>query len=128
MMYSEFVAGTGCKENDHNYEVFKHLEILYMNSNVSKAEIYEMGKKLVDNSKSEKEIRVEKEIKEEMERVKEQIEYYKEEISYREAMKPLWKMDGDKEMLKNETRMIKYCKEQIKELRIKMNGLKWVLA
>ena len=45
MLFSEFVEGTGCKDNEKNYEVYKNLEIMYMNSNMSKAEIYEYGKK-----------------------------------------------------------------------------------
>ena len=52
MLYSEFVAGTGCKDNEHNYKVYKDLEVMYMNSDMSKAEIYAYGAKLVDNSPS----------------------------------------------------------------------------
>ena len=59
MMYNEFINGTGCKENDHNYKVYKDLEILYMNSDLTKEQIYEYGKKLVDNSKSEEQINFE---------------------------------------------------------------------
>ena len=54
MLYGEFIEGTGCKDNEHNYKVYCDLEIMCMNSDMSKAEIYEYGKKLVDNSKSEK--------------------------------------------------------------------------
>ncbi len=49
MLYSEFVTGTGCKDNEYNYQVYRDLEILYMHSDKSHFEIYEMGKKLVDN-------------------------------------------------------------------------------
>ena len=56
MMYCEFVAGTGCKDTPHNYKVFEDLEVMYMNSDLSKEQIYEYGKKLVDNSKTEKEL------------------------------------------------------------------------
>lgn len=49
MLYSEFVTGTGCKDNEYNYQVYRDLEILYMHSDHSHFEIYEMGKKLVDN-------------------------------------------------------------------------------
>ena len=38
MMYSEFVKGTGCKENNHNYNIFIKLEDLYMNSDITKEE------------------------------------------------------------------------------------------
>ena len=29
MLYQEFIEGTGCRENDHNYQVYKELEIIY---------------------------------------------------------------------------------------------------
>ena len=77
MLYSEFVAGTGCRETDHNYKVYKELEIIYMNTDCTKEHIYEMGKKLVDNSKSEAELKLEAEIKEEIEQHKAEIEKYK---------------------------------------------------
>lgn len=80
MMYSEFIAGTGCKENEHNYKVFRNLEVMYMNSDMSKAEIYEYGKKLVDNSKSEQELKLEAEIKERIESLKAEIESEKSYI------------------------------------------------
>lgn len=51
MMYSEFIEGTGCRQNEHNYKVFQNLEAMYINTDMSKEEIYEYGKKLVDNSK-----------------------------------------------------------------------------
>lgn len=49
MLYSEFVEGTGCKENMHNFKVYEDLEVMYDNSNLTKEQIYEYGKKLVDN-------------------------------------------------------------------------------
>ena len=73
MLYSEFINGTGCKDNDHNYEVFKNLEVMYMNTDMTKDQIYEYGKKLVDNTKSEKEIAFEKEIKEQIESEKKRL-------------------------------------------------------
>lgn len=53
MMYSEFAENVGCRDNEHNHEVFRNLEIMYMNSDVSKETIYEYGRKLVDNSQTE---------------------------------------------------------------------------
>ena len=79
MMYSEFVEGTGCRENEHNYKVFQNLEIMYMNSNMTKAEVYEYGKKLVDNSKSERQIELESQAKAEIKKLKEYADYYKAE-------------------------------------------------
>lgn len=79
MLYSEFITGTGCKDNEHNYQVYRNLEIMYMNSEMTKAQIYEYGKKLVDNSKSEKQIQIENEIRSEIESLKSDIEYYRRE-------------------------------------------------
>lgn len=53
MMYTEFLAGTGCRNNEHNQKLFERLEAMYMNIDISKQEIYEYGKKLADNSLSE---------------------------------------------------------------------------
>lgn len=53
MLYSEFVEGTGCKENMHNFKVYRDLEVMYINSNLTKEQIYEYGKKLVDNDVKE---------------------------------------------------------------------------
>lgn len=126
MLYSEFVQGTGCKENDHNYKVYKNLEVMYMNSDMSKAEIYEYGKKLVDNSKSEEELKLEAEIKEEIECHKKEIEIYKKEIEWK---KETIEFDpDDTEWVKDCKRMIKYYKEQIAWHRNKIKALKWVLG
>ena len=127
MLYNEFIEGTGCKDNEHNYNVYKNLEIMYMNSDMSKAEIYEYGKKLVDNSKSEKQIRFEKEINEEIESLKEKIEWNKTEIEYRTYMISLWKENGDKEMEKGDRNYIKYLKNENKQHRNRIAALKWVL-
>lgn len=126
MLYSEFVQGTGCKENDHNYKVYKNLEVMYMNSDMSKAEIYEYGKKLVDNSKSEEELKLEAEIKEEIECHKKEIEIYKKEIEWK---KETIEFDpDDTEWVNDCKRMIKYYKEQIAWHRNKIKALKWVLG
>lgn len=50
MLYSEFIEGTGCKASMHNFKVFQNLEVMYNNSNLTKEQIYEYGKKLVDNN------------------------------------------------------------------------------
>ena len=86
MLYSEFVAGTGCRETDKNYQVYKELELIYMNTDCTKEHIYEMGKKLVDNGKTEKELQLEKEITEKIERLKEDIQYYKDCITCKESL------------------------------------------
>ena len=128
MLYNEFIEGTGCKDNDHNYKVYKDLEIMYMNSNMSKSEIYEYGKKLVDNSKSEAQLKLEAEINEEIEAVKAEIESDKHWVSYYKAQKEYNKSVGDKFWTDENRRMEGYYKDEIKKLRNRIADLKWVLA
>lgn len=128
MMYSEFAEAVGCKDNDHNHKVFRELEIIYMNSDCSKAHIYEMGKKLVDNSKSEAELEVEAEVKAEIEEHKAEIAKYKEWIEQNEQMLSYWKEQMDKEMMAFYRNPIKHWKQEIRYHRNQIAALKWVLA
>lgn len=68
MLYSEFIENTGCKDNAHNYQLYKNLEVMYMNTDLPKQTIYEYGRKLADNSKSQKEIETETRVKAEIEK------------------------------------------------------------
>lgn len=120
-MYSEFVEGTGCKDNEYNYNVFKNLEVMYMNTDMSKADIYEYGKKLVDNSKSPEEIAAENEIKDEIESLKHDLEWLRmQKVRYEEYVvttseayyKNLWKAD-----LANIKKEIKRANSKIRLLR-----------
>lgn len=81
MLYSEFVEGTGCRDNEHNYEVYRRLEIVYMNDDsMSKAEVYEWGKKLVNNELSEAQKEQNRKLKEEIEFYKNQYESYRSQV------------------------------------------------
>lgn len=125
MLYSEFVENTGCKDNEHNYKVYRDLEIMYMNSDLSKDVIYEYGKKLVDNSKSAEEIALEQEINAEIAQYKECIANNKLDIQrYEEYLQT----EDDAHWKKVWKASIKALKEQNKEYRNKIAGLKWVLA
>lgn len=128
MLYNEFIEGTGCKDNDHNYKVYKDLEVMYMNSDISKAQIYEYGKKLVDNSKSEAELKVEAEVKAEIDVAKADIESAKNYINYYKELKGYNKSIGDKFWEKEYRRMEKYYSDEVKRLRNRIAALKWVLA
>lgn len=128
MMYSEFAEAVGCKDNDHNHKVFRDLEIIYMNTDCSKAHIYEMGKKLVDNSKSEAELKIEAEVKAEIEAAKAEIESDKHWVSYYKGQKEYNKSVGDKFWTDENRRMERYYTEEIKKLRNRIAALKWVLA
>ena len=127
MLYGEFLEGTGCKDNDHNFKVYKELEIIYMNTDCTKEHIYDMGKKLVDNSKSQERLALEEKIKVEIEECERQMEEYKEEAErYRmyledEMIKTSSYCDSLRESIKRDEQEIKACRASIKRL-------KWVLA
>lgn len=126
MMYSEFAEAVGCRDNDHNHKVFRDLEIMYMNSDMSKAEIYEYGKKLVDNSKTEKELALEAEIKAEIAEFKELIKARKKDIERCQMyLAECENTEAEIRWLKND---VKRYKENIKHYRNQISALKWVLA
>ena len=120
MLYDEFIQGTGCKQNEHNYKVYKDLEIMYMNSDLSKEEIYEYGKKLVDNSKSPEAIEIENKWKAEIAQLKEQLKEFQAEAKrymefYKEDKDTYWKGQAN------------WQKELARTTRNKINALKWCL-
>lgn len=113
MLYSEFIEGTGCKDNAHNYKVYKDLEVMYMNSDLCKADVYEYGKKLVDNSRSVEEIEFEKGIKEQIKALKAENEINKRQIEFYEFVE--------------DKNMVDYYKKEIKHNKRKIAELNWVL-
>ena len=126
-MYNEFINGTGCKENDHNYKVYKDLEILYMNSDLTKEEIYEYGKKLVDNSKSKAEIEFEEGIKAEIELEKSFRDDNKRiMVDFKESA-DFWKSMNDMEMYRMNYDLYKYHRDLAKASRTKIANLRSLL-
>lgn len=121
MLFSEFIEGTGCRETNHNYQVYKELEIIYMNTDCSKEHIYEMGKKLVDNSKTEAEVELENQIKKELADLKRQLEEFRKEARrateyYKEdKTDTYWKKQAD------------WYKGLARQTRNKLQALRWVL-
>ena len=85
MLYNEFLAGTGAKNTEYNYQVYKSLESLYMsNDSMTKADVYEAGKKLIDNAPTEAEKQAEamkEEARQYIAESEENISYYKSRIS-----------------------------------------------
>lgn len=123
MLYSEFVENTGCKETDYNYQIYKRLEILYMNDEtITKQEIYEYGKKLVDNSLTEKQKEWNADIDRQIAEQEAVIEHYKGEIKYNEEAIKLWA--GDKDMIKGYRKSIKWNKQEITYHRNLIKNLK----
>jgi hypothetical protein len=125
MMYSEFVENTGCKQNEHNYKVFQNLEAMYMNTEMTKEEIYEYGKKLVDNSKTEEEIETERKIKEEIEAYKYFIEYNNDRIA---AIKEYREMFGKDEADYWRRQEIKQRQDENRYYRAQIKALKEIIA
>lgn len=124
MMYSEFAKAVGCKDNEHNHKVFNDLQIMYMNSDLTKEEIYEYGKKLVDNSKSPEQIRLEEEVKAEINICKRDLAYWTREYQRNVELakyedNEYWEMSF-KVSAKND-------KNEINSLKNKIQALKWVL-
>lgn len=124
MMYNEFIEGTGCKDNDHNYKVYKDLEIMYMNSDLTKQEIYEYGKKLVDNRKSQEQMMLENEIKEKLEETKRNIKGTKEEI---EELERRIKVEEDTDWLQKWFDQKRRMKKVLDELKARKKELEWIL-
>lgn len=55
-MYSEFIDGTGCRQNDHNYQIFKGVETLYNTvESMTKEQAYSLALPLLDNNLNETE-------------------------------------------------------------------------
>lgn len=121
MLYSEFVSGTGCKDNAHNYKVYKDLEIMYMNSDMTKSEIYAYGKKLVDNSKSPAELETERQIRETIDGWKKEIAHYEREIEWYKGM------EADGCQVFNNRALIKWNREQIRDLKSRVRLMKSAL-
>lgn len=113
MMYSEFVKATGCKDNLNNYKVFENLNVMYMNSKLTKDEIYSYGIKLVDNSKTAREIEIENELKQRIKNFSELIINQRKELEYRKAM--------------GHNAMISYCESNIRNYERKIEELNFYL-
>ena len=127
MMYSEFVKNTGCKETDKNYKLFKRLELIYSNDeDITKEEIYDMGRKLMDNSLSEKQEQWNAEMKAQIEEKNEELEYQKTDLARDKDMLEFEKMSEDRDdwYIAQLKKSIQYKKDRIKELRNDIKNLK----
>lgn len=123
MLYDEFLVGTGCRDNEKNYRVYKDLEILYMNSDLTKEKIYEYGKKLVDNSLSDAQVFWNLQIDKKIAEAQEQVNYYLGEADYYKKVIEMWTgydedaVKSGKYQLKRVKREARYYKNKIKELK-----------
>lgn len=126
MMYDEFIAGTDCRDNEYNMKIYKDLEILYMNSNLSKQEIYEYGKKLVNNDLSEKQKEWNKEMEEKIEDLKIRMQDWKDMLEKDEEACRYWKTQGEdfKDLYKRYKNDVRIDRENIRMIRATMNNYK----
>ena len=117
MLFDEFMAGTGCKDNDYNLKVYMDLNILYMNSDITKEKIYEYGKKLVDNSLTPSQIEWNKEVDAKIAQAQEELQHAKDALRLDEDNYEYWKnFDAD------------YAKLLKKSIRIDRNDIKRIRA
>lgn len=131
MLYEEFVKGTGCKETEHNYRVYRHLETLYvygkdwMGEDISKELIYEYGKKLVDNSPSPEELERVQNWKLEIASIKADIKANNERIQYAKEHRAYW--EKWERTYHEYTADIEQATHENKELRQRLAGLQMLL-
>lgn len=113
MLYGEFLNGTGCKDNKHNYEVYEKVEIIYNYSpGMTHEQAYEIGKLLVDNSLTEKEKAKLEELKERKQNIKNEIKGLKEMMEYHKRQMEIYKKDL---LVKKDE--LKFTNEWINELK-----------
>lgn len=128
MLYSEFIKGTGCRDNEKNYQIYKDLEVMYMNSDLSKEQIYEYGKKLVDNSKSESQIKFENKLNDEIQELKNDINYYNNLINHEnDNIEYFTKYYNNPDYVKDSKHSIKEYKKQIRILKIRIKNIRFIL-
>lgn len=123
MLYDEFLAGTGCRDNADNYKVYKDLEILYMNSELTKQEIYEYGKKLVNNALTATQIAWNEDIDRQIAKIQEQVDYYLGEAEYYKQVIAMW-TGYDEDSVKSGKYQLKRVKREARYYRNKIRDLK----
>lgn len=130
MLYQEFLEGTDGKDNQFNYQIYKELEIIYMNTDCTKQHIYDLGKKLIDNTwkteeQKQEEERITKQINEEIENLEFLNRTLKEDIAYKKYLAETETDPAYKKVWKGQA---KYYREEIKANKNRIEALKWVIA
>lgn len=125
MLYSEFIENVKCRDNEYNYKVYKTLENLYMiNDKLTKTDIYETAKTLVNNDKSQKQVEFENDINARINVYNKDIKYFTDRI---DMLKSFFEISTD-EQNKIYREDIKRYKTEIKKCKIEIKKLKWVLG
>ena len=123
MMWSEFVKGTGCKENEKNRALYEALEKIYMErEDLTKDQIYQAAAPLLDNSKSSEEIQAEKEKEEKIQVLTVAIKENEKMIAGKYSELSLWYGD-DPNMVKEIKDSIKYLERQLKNWKAELKIL-----
>jgi len=121
MLYEEFIAGTGCRDTAQNFQVFKDLEVMYMNSDIPKDKIYEYGKKLVNNDLTEAQVIWNEDVDRQIDKQKEILAIWKRDIKrYEEVLA----VETDEEWKVYWKRELKYAKNEAKNIRWNIRQLK----
>lgn len=107
MLYSEFLEGTGCRDNEANKEAYKKAEALYMSSDdLTHEDVYKVALQLwIDNSLSEEQLKHNEEVKKEIELTKAALDQAKSDYSYYKNEAAMKKQD------------IQYYQNQLKQLK-----------
>ena len=88
MLYSEFLEKTNCLDNQFNMNIYEKLNDLYMITGISKQDLFEFGKKLVNNG-TEEDLKIiqRKKLEEQLTVVQNGIEHFKKRaIFYRDVV------------------------------------------
>ena len=135
MLWNEFIEDTKCKDTEYNYSVYKNLEELYMNNDkLTKEDIYKVGKQLVDNSLTKKEIEFQNHISNEIAIMESDIAFYERDIDryewYIHGIETIDYTAENKKIWINDYKyQIKWRKEEIKKMKQKIKIYKyWFLT
>lgn len=135
MLWNEFIEGTKCKDTEYNYSVYKNLEELYMNNDkLTKEDIYKVGKQLVDNSSTKKEIEFQNHISNEIAIMESDIAFYERDIDryewYIHGIETIdYTAENKKNWINDYKYQIKWRKEEIKKMKQKIKIYKyWFLT
>lgn len=121
LLFRDFVEDLGWEETDHNYQLYKWLELLYMNDNMTNREsIYELGKKLITSDDTEAAMIYKEYIQNQIARQKSQIDDFKIEIEYTERTLPI----GNN----NRSRWVWIAQEAINVTHQRIKDLEWILG
>lgn len=85
LWYKEFIDHAHIQDTDYNYQLYKYLELLYMNDDsISLVCIFKLGRKLVKSNEIEAKIEYKEYVKKQIAEHKLRIEGYERDLIYYE--------------------------------------------